>query len=174
MVNVDFDTEEKAAIVAEWSRLKAEPPPFNPQPYGCLTFMMAAASLFLLPQLTQFGWKLSDQLGQLLLIVLLIVLAGGFLVGIFVGNGVYGRAHLRALESLEWLANHQDGMELDLRRRHAVSLQFNRVVSGHPGERETVALDKAKMVLGANLQYVIAVERVLAGEKLLDVQFGKA
>jgi hypothetical protein len=28
------DPEERAAIVAEWKRLAAEPPPTNPRPYG--------------------------------------------------------------------------------------------------------------------------------------------
>src|SRR5262245_57197574 len=94
---IKIDEEEKAAIIAALRSVRAEPPPFNPRPYGCLTFLVAAALLVLLPQLPKwFGWALPQPFGQVIFVVLVIALAGGFFVGTFIGSGVYARAHSRA------------------------------------------------------------------------------
>jgi hypothetical protein len=175
MTGMDFDAVEKAAVVAVWRTLTAEPPPANPRPYGCLTFLVAAALLVLLPQLPKwFGWALPQPFGQILFVILVIALVGGFFVGVFVGSGVYGRARYRASESLEWLASHPGLIDVALRRKHAVSLIANAVVSDGPTTVGTVDIAEAKVKLGTNLQYVVAVERVLVAENLTGVHFGDA
>ena len=171
----ELDAAEKTAIVAEWRWLAAEPPPFNPRACGCLTFLLAGALLLLLPQLPKWiGWTLPQPLGQILFVVLVIALAGGFFVGIFVGSGVYGRAYRRAHESVEWLATHPGLIDPAARRRHAVSLIFNVVVSDGPTTSATVDVNEARAKLGTNLQYVVAVERVLVAENLSGEYFGNA
>lgn len=175
MTEIDLDADEKGAIVAAWRELAAEPLPFNPRPYGCLTFLVAVALLVLLPQLPKwFGWTLPPPFGQILFVVLIVLLAVGLFCGVFLGSGVYGRAYSRASESLDWLASHPGLIDADARRRHAVTLIANIVVSDGPTTSGTIAIDEAKAKLGVNLQYVVAVERVLATENLSYVQFGKA
>ncbi len=169
---IEFDAEEEAAIIAELQRLRAEPPPVNPRPYGCLTFVVAAALLLLVPQLPKwFGWNLPQPVVQILFWLLVVALAGGFLIGVFVGSGVYARALHRASESLEWLASHP-GLTDPVARRHAVTLIDSVIVSDGPTTSSTIDIDQAKKKLGANLQYVIAVERVLVAENIAYVQFG--
>ena len=53
--------EERAAILAEWDRLRAEPipPPPPRQPYGCATLLIAVALFLLVQQLPRLtGWAL--------------------------------------------------------------------------------------------------------------------
>jgi hypothetical protein len=174
MAEIEFDAQEKAAILAEGRRLVAEPPPFNPRPYGCLTFVVAAMLLVLLPQLSKwFGWMLPQPFGKIVVGVLAVALVSGLVVGIFLGSGVYGRAASRASASLEWLANPPNVTDPDARRRHAVTLVLNAVVSDGPTTTGTLAIDEARIKLGKNLQYVVAVERVLAAENLSYVHFGE-
>lgn len=157
--------EERAAIVAEWKRLAAEPPPENPRPYGCATFLIAAALLLFLPKLLDLpGWKLPEALRLVLLAVLGLALAGGFFVGVFVGSGVYGRAHARAREALSWLAANPESTDAAARRRNAVALIFNTVVWDGPTVSTTIAPAQSRERLGASLPYVLSVERVLAAD----------
>jgi len=157
----EFDSEERAAIVAEWRRLAAEPPPFNPRPYGCATLIMAVAVLLLLPAV---GLKLPQPWGLILLVVLGLVAAGGFFVGVFVGSGVYGRASTRANAALDWLSGNAASSDAEARRQHAVALLFNAVVSDGPTTSSTIDFAQARERLGAGLPYVVAVERTLCAE----------
>jgi hypothetical protein len=172
MSEVEFNPEEQAAIVAEWRRLAAEPPPFNPRPMGCVVFLAAGALLALLVPLSNWLGKPPwvKVVGAILGVFLLI----GFFCGVFLGSGVYGRAYARASESLEWLANNPGLIDADARRRHAVTLIANAVVSDGPTSSNTVDIAEAKIKLGENLHYVVAVERVLAAENLSNVYFGAA
>ena len=78
------------------------------------------------------------------------------------------------MASLEWLASHPGLIDAAARRRHAVSLIANTVVSDGPTSSNTIDIAEAKVKLGVNLQYVVTVERVLATEKLAYVYFGEA
>lgn len=156
----EFTIEKRAVIVSEWRRLAAERPPFNPRPYGCLTVIAGIVLFLAIPQL---GIKLPPPWGTVLAGVLgLAILAGAF-VGVFVGSGIHGRATLRAEGALAALAADpapEDGARL----RHAVNLIAHAVVSDGPTTSNAIDLDAAKQRLGANLDYVMAVERVLAAE----------
>jgi hypothetical protein len=120
-----------------------------------------------------FGWTLPQPFGKILFVALVIALGGGFFIGVFVGSGVYGRAASRARESLEWLASHPGLIDAATRRRHAVSLIANAVVSEGPTTSDTIDIAEARMKLGMNFQYVVTVERVLVAEKLSGVYFGE-
>jgi hypothetical protein len=161
----ELDAAGRAAIVAEWKRLAAEPPPTNPRPYGCATFLVAAVLLLGLPRLLELiGLKLPQPLGAVLLVILVLALAAGFFVGIFVGSGVYGRACARAQEALAWLAANPESKDAEARRHNAVALIFNTVVWDGPTVSTTIAPAQSRQRLGANLPYVLAVERVLVAE----------
>ncbi len=156
----EFTAGQRAAIVAEWQRIAAEPPPRNPRPYGCLTVIIALALLILLPK---FGPRPPPPWGMVLVVVLGLALAAGLFVGVFVGSGIYGRASLRATEALDALV--ADPAPDDAARiRHAVGLVAYAVVSDGPTTAGTIDLAQAKQRLGANLDFVVAVERVLAAE----------
>ncbi|MBY0271148.1 MAG: hypothetical protein K2X06_14860 [Burkholderiales bacterium] len=155
-----FSAEQRDAIVAEWRRIAAEPPPLNPRPYGCLTVIVAIALFVLLP-LT--GIKPPPPWGTVLLVVLGLALAAGLFVGIFVGSGVHGRAALRASAALDVLAADPPS-DAVARLRHAVSLIAHAQVSDGPTTARTIDIAEAKRRLGANLDYVMAVEQVLAEE----------
>lgn len=155
-----FDAEQRAAIVAEWRRIVAEPPPVNPRPYGCLTVIVGLALILLIPQL---GFRLPPPWGTVLLSVLGLIVAGGLFVGVFAGSGVYGRASQRAMAALDALAV---GVPVDdaTRIRHAVELIAHAVVSDGPTTLNAIDVAGARLRLGDSLDYVIAVERVLAEE----------
>jgi hypothetical protein len=166
--------DERAAIVAEWKRLAAEPPPANPRPYGCATFIIAAVLLLGLPKLLDAtGIRLPRPLGPILLAILVLALAGGFFVGVFMGSGVYGRAHARARQALDWFAANPGSPDAQERRRNAVALIFNTVVWDGPTVSTTIDPAQARERLGAQLPYVLAVERVLAEELKVVPVFGK-
>ena len=101
--------------------------------------------------------------------ILMLALVVGFFCGVFVGSGVYGRAHGRTTASLDWLSSHAGLAEVTKRRRHAVSLIFNAVVSDGPTLSSTVTAAQARERLGANLPYVLAVEHELVAQKLTSV-----
>ncbi|MGV3628517.1 MAG: hypothetical protein ACO1PN_12625 [Betaproteobacteria bacterium] len=155
-----FTVGQREAIVAEWRRIAAEPPPRNPRPYGCLTVIVTIALFVLLP-LT--GFKPPPPWGTVLLVVFGLALAGGLFVGVFVGSGVHGRAALRATAALDALAADPAPDEA-ARLRHAVALIAHAEVSDGPTTSGTIDIAAAKQRLGANLAYVVAVEQVLAEE----------
>lgn len=155
-----FTQGQRDIIIAEWRRLAAERPPFNPRPYGCLTVIAGIALFLLIPQL---GFRLLPPWDTVLAATLgLAILAGAF-VGVFVGSGVHGRAAQRAETALAALT--ADPVPDDAARlRHAVSLIAHAVVSDGPTTSNTIDIDAAKRRLGANLEYVLAVEAVLGAE----------
>jgi len=156
----EFNAEQRAAIVAEWRRISAEPPPFNPRPYGCLTVIAGIALFLLIPQL---GFKMPPPWGTVLAGVLGFAILAGAFVGVFVGSGVHGRAALRAEHALAALTA-VPAVDEAARLRHAVSLIAHAVVSDGPTTSNTVDIAAVKQRLGANMGYVAAVELVLAEE----------
>lgn len=155
-----FTAGQREAIVAEWQRIAAEPPPRNPRPYGCLTVIVTIALFVLLP-LT--GIKPPPPWGTVLVVVFGLALAGGLFVGVFVGSGVHGRAALRATAALDALAA-DPAPDAAARLKHAVALIAHAVVSDGPATSGTIDIAAAKQRLGSNLAYVMAVEQVLAEE----------
>lgn len=170
----ELEAAERAAIIAEWERLRAEPRPPAPPPYGCATFLVAAALLLIVPQLLKLaGWELPRPLELVALVVLALAMAGGLFVSIFVGSGIFGRASNRANAAIDWLEANPGLGDPEERRRQAVTLLFNAVVSDGPTTSGTLDSDRARERLGANLPYVLAVERALVEERGLWVVFGE-
>lgn len=170
----ELEPVERAAIVAEWERLRAEPRPPALQPYGCATFLIATALFLIVSQMQKLtGWQLPRPLEWAVLVVLGLGIAGGLFVGIFVGSGVFGRAAERASAAIDWLEANPGSSHPEERRRQAVALLFNAVVSDGPSTSGTFEPDRARERLGANLPYVLAVERALAEERGLWVIFGE-
>jgi hypothetical protein len=155
-----FTQGQRDIIIAEWRRLAAEQPPFNPRPYGCLTVIAGIALFLLIPQL---GFRLPPPWGTVLAAVLGLAILLGAFVGVFVGSGVHGRAALRAETALAALT--ADPAPDDAARlRHAVSLIAHAVVSDGPTTANSIDLGAARQRLGVHLDYVLAVESVLAAE----------
>jgi hypothetical protein len=155
-----FTSAQRAAIVAEWHRIAAEPLPSSPRPWGCLAVIAGLVLLLVLPQL---GIRLPPPWNTLLLVVIGLLLAGGVFVGVFLGSGRYGRAAVRAEAALQALSGSQPADEA-ARMRHAVELIAHAWVSDGPTLSAAVDLVQARQRLGTNLDYVVAVERVLAQE----------
>jgi hypothetical protein len=161
---IEFDAEERAAIVAELQRQRAEPPPAERrQTWGCLTVLVAGILLLLIPQLSKrTGWP-PPWLGDILLWLLVIALGAGFFTSMVLVSGKYARASRRAREALDWLAGHPGARDAQA-RRHAVALIDNVFVDESGGTSTTIDIDEARKQLGANLQYVVAVERALSAD----------
>lgn len=158
--SLPFTPAQRAAIVAEWRRIAAEPAPFNPRPWGCLAVIGGLVLFLALPQL---GLRLPSPWNTVLLAVIGLLVAGGLLAGVFLGSGRHGRAAARAEAALQALSGGQPVDEA-ARMRHAVNLIAHAWVSDGPTLSAAVDLAQARQRLGANLAYVVAVERVLAQE----------
>ncbi|MCW5574994.1 MAG: hypothetical protein KIT13_02760 [Burkholderiales bacterium] len=156
-----FTAAQRAAILAEWKRIAGEPPPRDPRPWGCLAVIAGIVLFFALPRL---GFSLPPPWGTVLLAVIGLLVAAGAFVGIFMGSGRHGRAAVRAEAALEALTGGGTTDET-ARMRHAVALIAHAAVGDGPTLSHTLDLAQAKRRLGANLDYVIAVEEVLAQEQ---------
>jgi hypothetical protein len=172
MEPVEFDAGERAEIVAEAQRLYAEPPPTDRRGIGCMTVLGTGLLLLALPPLSKrLGWP--PLIADILFWLLIIPCALGFFVAVFLTTSRYSRASARAHEALTWLATHPGTRDAEA-RRYAVALICYHSINDDGGLAQVVDVDEAKAKVGANLQYVVAVERVLAEEKLADVHFGRA
>ena len=163
----ELGPDERAEILAEWNRLRAEPRPSSPPPYGCATVIIATALLLLVLQLPKLtGWELPSALQDVAAAILLLAIAGGLFFSLFVGSGRFAHDSLRANGSIEWLAAKSGTSDAAARRRHAVTLLFFAVTADDgPHMSSTFNSDQARARLGASLPYVIAVERVLVEER---------
>ena len=169
---VVFDAGERAAIIAQARRLHAEPPPSDRRGIGCVTVLGTGTLLLLLPPLSKrLGWP--QFIAEVLFWLLIIPFALGFFAAFFLATSRYSRASARAGEALAWLASHPGATDAEA-RRYAVALICYHLINDDGGMSQVVDIDEAKVKLGANLQYVVAVERVLAEEKLSDRYFGGA
>lgn len=140
-------------------RVAAESPPSSPRPWGCLAVIAGLVLLLVLPQI---GISLPPPWNTLLLLVIGLLLVGGVFVGVFMGSGRYGRAAVRAEAALQALSGGQP--DEAARMRHAVELIAHAWFSDGPTLSAAVDLVQARQRLGTNLDYIVAVERVLAQE----------
>ena len=123
------------------------------------------------PVSKQLGWP--PLIADILFWLLVIPCTAGFFAAFFLTTSRYSRAAARVHEALTWLENHPDARDAEA-RRHAVALILYHVISDDGGLAQVIGIDEAKARLGANLHYVVAVQRVLAGEKLSDDSFSNA
>lgn len=155
-----FTPEQRAAIVAEFRHIMAEPPPFNPRPYGCLTVVAGIVLFLLVPQL---GIRPPPPWGTVLAALFGLMIVGGAVAGVFLGSGVYGRAATRARQALDALTA-EPPPDDSARLRQAVALIAHAVVSEGPTTSNTLDHDAARERLGDRFGYVLAVEQVLNEE----------
>jgi len=165
-MNMEPDAAEREAILAEWIRLQDEPAPRSRQPYGCVTFLIALALLLAVTQLPKlFGWALPPSVLTVAQAILGLAMVVGLFFGVFVGSGRFAHACARAEDAIQWLEADPGTGDAAERRRHAVTLLFNAIVSDGPSTSGTFDAGKVRPRLGANLPYVLAVERVLKEER---------
>lgn len=171
MEPIEFDASERAAILAEAQRLHAEPLSTDKRGIGCLTVIVSGVLLLALPPLARrYHWP--PLVGEFLFWPLAIVCALGFFAAFLLTTSRYSHASARVREALAWFASHP-GMRDAEARRHAVALVCFHAINDDGGMATVIDVDEAKKVLGEHLHYVVAVERVLAGENSSDVYFGK-
>ena len=171
MEPIEVDADERAAIIAEAQRLRAEPPSTDRRSIGCLTVLGTGFLLLLVPPLSKrLGWP--PLISDILFWVLILPFAFGLFAAVFLTTSRYSRASALVHDALAWFASHPGVRDAEA-RRHAVALVCYRAINDNGGLATVVGVDEAKLKLGENLQYVIAVERVLAGENSAEVYFGK-
>lgn len=174
-VNLEHQLEpaERAEILAEWEWLRAEPRPRARPPYGCATVIIATALLLIVWQVPKLiGWVPPPSLQGVVLAILVLVIAGGFLFHLFAGSGKFAHDCLRASEAIGWLAANPGTSDSTARRRHAVTLLFFAVTADDgPSMSGTFDPGQARARLGAHLPYVLAAERLLTEERGLWAVF---
>lgn len=168
---IEFDAEERAAIIAVARRLHAEPPPTDRRGVGCMTVLATGFLLLALPPLSKrLGWP--PLIADILFWLLVIPCALGLFAAVFLTTSRYSRASARANEALAWLASHPGARDAEA-RRHAVALICYHAINDDGGLATVIDVDEAKTTLGESLSYVAAVERVLAEAHAADAYFGK-
>ena len=168
---IEFDADERAAIIAEAQRLRAELPPTDRRGIGCLTTLGTGFLLLLLPQLAKrLDWP--PLIADILFWVLIIPFAFGLLAGILLTTSRYSRASVRVHDAMTWFASRPGARDAEA-RWHTVALICYHAIDDDGGLATVIDVDEAKKTLGENLQYVVAVERVLAEENSAEVYFGK-
>ncbi len=76
--------------------MKCEPGPI------CATFLIATALLLLVQQLPRLtGWALPSALRDVVVVILVLAIAGGFFFSFFVASGKFAHDCLRTDEALE-------------------------------------------------------------------------
>lgn len=171
MEPIEFDADERAAILAEARRLGAEPLPADRRGIGCLTVIISGVMLLALPPLAKrYHWP--PLVGDVLFWPLAIACALGFLAALLLTTSRYSSASARVHAALTWLASHPGARDAEA-RRHAVALVCYHAINDDGGLAQVIDVDEAKRILSDNLHYVVAVERVLAGENASEIYFGK-
>lgn len=155
-------TAERQALVAEWKRLEAAPPPRERREIGCLTMIIVVALAIAGPIVLRWlGIQLSHPAKVVLATILALVFLGGAFVGLVLVSGRYAHAYRRADAAVAWLAQHGAGGDPVERRKQAVTLLFHAYCTDGPSTSNTINFDQAKERLGEALPYVIAAERAL-------------
>lgn len=146
--------------------------------------------LLLLPLLAKrLGWP--PLVVDILFWMLNVLLSLGLFAAALLTTSRYSRASARAHKALAWLASHPDVRDAEA-RGHAVALLrvpniMKRVrmgfimlgnlsyqaINDDGGLAQVIDVNEARQKLGESLHYVVAVERVLAGENSAEVVFGK-
>jgi hypothetical protein len=158
----EFDAAERAAIVAQYDWLAAQPTRPNITSVGCVMVLLAIVILLTFPR---FGRNLPRAINVAALVSIAVLAVAGVLIYFFGGGGGYARASLRANEGLELLSKYFATSNAEEKRSAAVAMIFYAIYSDGPGSTSTYDFDKAREQLGPALEYVQAVERVLLAER---------
>ena len=157
-----IDSAERAAIVAEWNRLAAEPVPPNQKPVGCAVAILAVVALMVSPYVLKLvGSKLLD---AIVIVARTVALLWGLVVG-FITGGKGARHVYGKLEAAQrWFEEHRDGGDALERMKAAVALVHFPHFSDGPSMSMLLDLAAARGRLGDSAAYVEEVERVLIEE----------
>lgn len=157
-----IDAAERAAIVAEWKRLAAEPIPPNQKPVGCAVAIVAVALLIFSPYaLNVVG---STLLTGIVLGACAVALLWGLVVGLFTGGKGAQHVYRKLEEAQAWFEQHRDGGDPAERMKAAVALVHFPHFSDGPSMDMLLDLAAARRRLGESAAYVEEVERVLIEE----------
>ena len=160
-----IDTAERKALVAEWNRLQAEPPPRDRRGIGCMSVVLALALGALGPALAGLaGFDPPQPLKLGAAIALGLVFFVGAFFGLFAGSGRFAHDLQRAERALEWLATQADKGSAEERRKQVVALLLHAYCTDGPSTVTTIDFGAARARLGAALPYVLAAERALRAD----------
>lgn len=158
--------QEGEQILQVLAELQAEPPPTNPQSFGCLGVLGALAALVALPWLAPAVGLGTGGTWALGVILALILVLGAFFV-VFGAGFASGHVMSRVKEALQLLETHGLDLPPDDLRRATVRILWESMVSVGPTSTNTYNRDEARARLGEVLPYVEEVERFLvAREKI--------
>ena len=157
-----MDASERAAIVAEWQRLAAQPIPANQKPVGCAVAIVAVVVLVVSPYLLKLiGSKILD---MVVLGACVVALLWGLVVGFLTGGKGTQHVYRKLEEAQGWFDKHREGGDAAERRAAAVTLVHHAHFSDGPSMSLLLDVPAARTRLGGSLAYVEQVERVLCEE----------
>ena len=154
-----IDAAERAAIVAEWKRLGAEPIPPNQKPVGCAVAILAVLLLIASPYVLKLvGSKLLD---AIVLGACALALLWGLVVGFFTGGKGAQHVYRKLEEAQAWFDAHREGGDAGDRMKAAVALVHFAHFSDGPSTSMMLDPAAVRKRLGDAAAYVEEVERVL-------------
>jgi len=157
----DLAPGERAAVLAEFDRLAAEPTKPNYSSSGCGLMVLAVVLFVVVPKLAP-GMPSWGVITTLAFVIALLL--AGVLVYVF-GGGGYAHTKERVDAALVLLSSRFGISTAEERRRAAVMLIYGVVYSDSPGMTSTFDFKAARAQLGPALAYVEQVERVLVEER---------
>jgi hypothetical protein len=152
---------ERAAVLAEYDRLAAEPVKPNYSSSGCGLMVLATVLFVVVPKLMP-GMPRWGVIATLVFVIALIL--AGIVVYVF-GGGGYARTKQRIDAALAVLSSRFGMATAEEKRNAAVMLIYGAVYSDSPGMSSTFDFDAARAQLGRALPYVEQVERLLIAER---------
>lgn len=156
------DAAERAAIVAEWQRLVAEPIPPDSKPVGCVVAIVAVVVFFAAPSVLKLiGSRILD---TIVMVVCGAALVWGLVVGLLTGGKGAQHVYRRLEDAQRWFEAHREGGDTAERRAAAVALVHFAFFSDGPSMSSMLDVAAARRRIGDALGYVEEVERVLIEE----------
>jgi len=152
---------ERAAVLAEYDRLAAEPVQPNYSSSGCGLMVLAVVLFVVVPKLIP-GMPRWGVIATLVFVIALIL--AGIVIYVF-GGGGYARSKQRIDAALAVLSSRFGIATMDEKRNAAVMLIYGAVYSDGPGTSSTFDFYAARAQLGPALRYVQQVERLLIAER---------
>lgn len=158
-------TAERAALVSDWKRLQAEPPPPDRRSIGCMSVVIAVALGAAGPPFARFaGIDAPPPVKLGLGIALGLIVVAGLIVALFMGSGRFARDLQRAEQAIHWLAANGVAGDPEERRKQTVSLLLHAYCTDGPSTVNTIDFGKARERLGDALPHVLAAERALRAD----------
>lgn len=157
-----IDPAERAAIVAEWKRLAAEPIPPNQKPVGCAVAILAVFVLVFSPYVLKLIG--STLLSAIVTAIFGVALLWGLVVGFLTGGKGAQHVYRRLEDAQRWFEQHGDGGDPVERMKAAVALVHFAHSSDGPSMSTLLDVAAARRRLGPAIACVEEVERALKEE----------